>query len=141
MKRKKTTKEHDLKWWKKKADKFFSLYIRRKYAHNNMVICVTCGVRKHWKEVHCGHYISRNHLSTRFDKRNVAPQCPGCNLFGSGKHDVFALALVSKYGKDILEDLNAQKNKPVKYTIAHYQDMIDSWQDKLVGFDIRDGIL
>jgi len=51
--------------WKKEADKVFSRYIRRKYADKNgNVSCITCGVTKHWKEMDCGHYISRNHLST-----------------------------------------------------------------------------
>ena len=133
------TKTHTLSWWKKKADKYFSLYIRMLNADKDgFVVCITCGAIKHWKEMQNGHYIPRNHLSTRFDTRNCAVQCPGCNVFGGGKHDLFALALISKYGKDILTELNEQKNKSVKYTIANYQDMIDSYQDSLVGIGMRD---
>lgn len=74
----------------------------------------------------------------RFDERNVAVQCVGCNMFGSGKHDVFAMALITKYGKDILEDLNNEKLRCVKYTIANYEDMIGGYKDSLVAFDLRD---
>ena len=132
-------KKHTLSWWKHAADKTFSLYIRRRESdRNGNVVCVTCDKIDHWKRMHCGHYIPRNHLSTRFDERNVACQCPGCNLFGAGKHDVYAIKLISKYGKDILADLNAQKNRAIKYTISNYQEMIDKWTDFLAGFDVRD---
>jgi len=132
-------KKHDLIWHKKKADRYFSIYVRRLNADKNgMAVCCTCHAIKPWKELQNGHYIPRNHLSTRFDLRNCDPQCVGCNLFGGGKHDEFALHLIAKYGKDILEDLNTQKNKPIKYTIANYQDMIEHYQDCLVGLDIRD---
>jgi len=132
-------KTHNLTYWKKKADKYFSIYVRRLNAdRDGMLLCCTCRLIYHWKKVHCGHYIPRNYLSTRFDLKNVDPQCVGCNMFGGGKHDEFALHLIAKYGKNILEDLNTQKNKPIKYTIANYQDMIESYQDHLVGLDMRD---
>ena len=100
---------------------------------------MTCRAIIPWKKSQCGHYIPRNHLSTRFEEKNVAPQCVGCNVFGRGKPDLFALALVSKYGKNILEDLNIQKNKPTKYKISDYQDMVERYMDYLVGLDMRDG--
>ena len=59
-------------------------------------------------------------------------------MFGGGKHDEFALHLISKYGQGILEDLNIQKNKLVKYTEDNYRQMIEKYQDYLVGLDIRD---
>ena len=135
-------KTHTLSWWKIRADNVYSKLIRRKNADKNgMCVCVTCRKIFHWKNIQNGHYIPRNHLSTRYDDRNCAPQCCGCNVYGGGKHDLFALALVSKYGPNILEDLNAQKNKKVKYKIYDYQEMIDKWTDELVGLDIRDGDL
>ena len=133
-------KTHTLSWWKKQADKYCSLYTRRLAADKNgLVVCVTCRGIFHWKNIQCGHYIPRNHLSTRFYHINLAPQCVGCNVYGGGKPDLFALALVAKYGKDILEDLNIQKNKPIKYRISDYQEMIEMYQDALVGIDIKNG--
>ena len=136
---KKKPKRKSLSYWKHQADKYFSVYIRRLNADSNGdAVCVTCRAIKHWKELQCGHYIPRNHLSTRFDDRNVAPQCCGCNLFGRGKHDEFALHLIAKYGPGILENLNLEKNKVVKYTEADYQQMIETYQDSLAGLDLRD---
>src|SRR3990167_5110568 len=132
IKKIKKPKRKSLSYWKHQADKYFSLYIRRVNADKNgMAVCFTCRAIKHWKELQCGHYIPRNHLSTRFEERNVACQCVGCNMFGRGKHDEFAIQLMAKYGKDILEDLNAKKNKPVKYTEEHYHNMIEKYQDYL----------
>ena len=140
MKKKpKNPKKKSLSYWKKQADKYFSIYIRRVNADSwGNVICFTCRAIKHWKELQCGHYIPRNHLSTRFSEMNCAVQCVGCNLYGRGKHDEFALHLIDKYGDNILEDLNTQKKKPIKYKIADYQDMIEKYQDYLVGLDIRE---
>lgn len=135
----KKPKKKSLSYWKHQADKYFSLYIRRLNADKNgCSVCVTCRTIRYWKELQNGHYIPRNHLSTRFDERNCAPQCVGCNMYGRGKHDDFALHLIAKYGQNILEDLNAQKNKSIKYKISDYQLMIEKYQDYLVGLDMRE---
>ena len=42
---------------KKKLDKIFSEFIRRRNAdHLGRVKCFTCGVEKHWKEQQAGHF-------------------------------------------------------------------------------------
>lgn len=69
---------------------------------------------KPWKELQCGHYVSRSHLSLRYDERNCHPQCVGCNIFKSGAMDEYALALVRQYGDGILEELGREKQKIVK---------------------------
>ena len=62
---------------KKELDKVFSQYIRWAYADDSgMVECYTCGVVKHIKEMHNGHFQSRKHTSTRWHENNCRPQCP-----------------------------------------------------------------
>lgn len=101
---------------KSKIDRVFSKIRRLEEADKNgMVKCITCGKTFYWKEVDCGHYITRNHMATRWLKENTAPQCKGCNIFGRGKPDIFALKIMEKYGKDELEKLNIAKNRPTKY--------------------------
>lgn len=125
---------------KKKCWDYFSKYIRRKYSDKDgYVKCVTCDEIRQWNDrMDAGHYISRGRLSTFLDERNVHPQCKGCNGYGKGRLDVYALFLTRTYGKDILEELNTKKNKQIKITNAEYHDMIDDLKDKLVGLDIRD---
>lgn len=76
---------------KKLLDKVFSEFIRRKYADKEGKIkCYTCPKVLKWQELQCGHFVSRQHLATRYDEENVRPQCIGCNIFGGGKVSVFA---------------------------------------------------
>lgn len=102
---------------KKKLDEIYSKYIRNKYADKDgYCTCVTCGVRKHWKEMQNGHYIPRTHNSTRWYDRNCHPQCVSCNVFMKGRMDEYALFLVWTYGQGILEELHKKKSEifPIK---------------------------
>jgi len=114
-------------------DKVFSLYIRQKDAdENGMVSCYTCGVVKHWKELHCGHFISRRHLATRWDEMNTAPQCPGCNLFNQGNAPAFALRLIKEHGEKKVEELFALSKKTCKFVRYDYELMIEKYTSLLV---------
>lgn len=114
---------------KKRLDKVFSEYIRRTKAKNEICICVTCGKRDHYKEMDAGHYVSRRHLSTRFDERNVWPQCKSCNRFNEGRKDEYALFLIRTYGDDILQELKELKDKPA-YNFP-YEDKIKEYRKTL----------
>lgn len=71
---------------RKTLDTIFSRYVRQKdIGKYGLVPCYTCGIIKHWKELHCGHFMSRIYLNTRYDERNTRPQCVGCNIYGNGK--------------------------------------------------------
>ncbi len=59
-------------------DKYFSLYIRHKYADSGdrgYVSCYTCGKKDKIENMQCGHFISRAHSLTRWDKENARVQC------------------------------------------------------------------
>lgn len=53
----KKTKKPSVAKLKKKLWTLFSEYIRRLYSHDDICECVTCGVKKHWKELQAGHFI------------------------------------------------------------------------------------
>lgn len=73
-------KEPNLKLAKKKAWGVFSQYIRLKNADvNDLVCCVTCFTKKHWKEIHAGHFIDGRNNTVLYDERLVHPQCFHCN--------------------------------------------------------------
>ena len=113
---------------KKKLDTIFSLYIRLRYADiNGYAECYTCGVRKHYKELQCGHFQSRKHLATRFDETNCQTQCPSCNVFKYGEQYKFGQRL----GKEVAESLLAKTRERVKFTRSDYAEMI-SYYKKLV---------
>jgi hypothetical protein len=76
---------------KKKLDAIFSQYIRQKYAdEKGYAQCYTCPTKKHWKEMQCGHFVSRSQMATRFSEDNCRVQCIGCNVFGGGRVTIFA---------------------------------------------------
>lgn len=117
---------------KEKLDKVFSLWVRQSNADDNEYCkCVTCGKIAHWKEMDAGHYIPRNILATRWDERNVQPQCRGCNRFGGGKPDEYAIWLRQKYGETVLEELHAQKHTITKLYIGDYEAKIADYESRL----------
>lgn len=80
------------------ADKWFSLYIRKKYSDGAESKCFTCSHTGPWKSFDCGHFISRGKYLTRFEEMNARPQCGGCNGPGKGKPKTFEARLRLELG-------------------------------------------
>jgi endogenous inhibitor of DNA gyrase (YacG/DUF329 family) len=117
---------------KKKLDKLFSEYVRRKNSDDiGMTNCFTCGTKKHWKEQHAGHFMSRRHHSTRWDEINVQVQCPKCNLFNQGEQYKFGLYLDQRYGEGTAEELNIRSKTIVKINRVDYEEAIQNIKNKL----------
>ena len=72
--------------------------------------CITCGKRISGRNLHAGHYIRRAIRSTRYDERNLAAQCAGCNNYKSGEPVVFRQRLMDQYGQDTVEELEEMMN-------------------------------
>lgn len=115
----------------RKADEVYSKYIRQKDAKNGVAQCITCGKWDDWKNLHCGHFIGRQHKSTRYYEKNTHVQCPGCNSFREGEKDVYALYLVQKYGPNILEELNIKKNTITRMGEFEFKIIIEEYKTKL----------
>lgn len=110
---------------KAKADRIFSKFVRLSNSdHMGNCICYTCGVKKHWKSIHCGHYIGRRILATRYEILNCRPQCATCNTFKEGRKDLFALKLEEEYGPGILQELHRISLK-VYATLPEQRDLFN----------------
>ena len=128
----KPSKEKD---FKKIAVDAFQMYIR--YRDN--WTCVVCG--KHIDSnlpeakslLHAGHYISRTKTALLLDERNVNAQCRECNgkQNWEGIDPRYTQYLISKYGIEILDYFNFNKNKTIKLSKADWQDLADKWTKKL----------
>ena len=128
--RKKRTKTASMKSLRDKLDRVFSQFIRlRDSDENGTVACVTCGALKHWKEVHAGHFIKRQHMSVRWDPRNCAGQCCKCNLYMGGQQDVFAMVILRKHGADVLSELLSMKHEPRKFSRYELEAMIIEFKE------------
>lgn len=89
----------------KEADRVYSLYIRSRDIGKP---CITCWAP--WQEnFQCGHFLSRRHLSTRWEEKNWHWQCPKCNLWGAWEQFLHSKAIDSLYGEgtaDRLQELS-----------------------------------
>ena len=111
----------------KKLDTVFSIYIRRRYAKDNIAECVTCGKQDHWKNLQAGHFMSRKHYSTRWDEDNVGVQCMACNVYRYGEQYKF-----SKYlGETLSDELLVKSRQVQKFTDADLIDLIELYTDKV----------
>jgi hypothetical protein len=110
-----------------KADLWFSRFIRLR----DKGVCITCGKKDDIKNMDCGHYISRQFKSTRWNEENCACQCPSCNRFHEGVKDVFALQLQGRYGVGILAGLQNVKNDIFKLTPEYLERIIEIYKEKV----------
>lgn len=117
----------------KKLDVVFSQYIRLSNADKRGYCkCVTCGKEAHWKNggIQAGHFMSRRHYSTRWDERNVKPQCVKCNVYSQGQGYLYSLYLGEKLSKELYD----KSQLITKFTSDELQDMIDSYTAKVKKF-------
>ena len=115
-----------------KLDKVFSQYIRLREAKNGNSECFTCGKVDHWKRLQNGHFMSRKHLSTRWDETNCQVQCAGCNVFRYGEQYKFSVGLDTKYGSGTAESMLLKSKETSKIDnieletkIKYYQDLVE----------------
>ncbi len=113
-------------------DKVFSEYKRRIDANGGEYAkCITCDTVKHWKEGDAGHFVSRNHLSTRWNEKNVNFQCPACNRFRSGEQHLHGLAIDRKYGKGTAEQLQVLSRLPAGIDTTWLRFHIELYRKKI----------
>jgi hypothetical protein len=107
----------------KKLDAVFSIYIRRRFAVNDIAKCVTCGKKDHWKSLQCGHFMSRKHMSTRWHEDNCQVQCAGCNVFRYGEQYKYSLYL----GNNLSEQLHIESKQIRKFADVELQELIEHY--------------
>jgi hypothetical protein len=116
----------------KSLDRVFSEYIRLSAADDSgMCRCITCGVWHHWKDIDCGHFVTRNHKSTRWDIRNASPQCRSCNSFRGGEQYLHGLMIDKRNGSGTANMLRLLSKTPVKYPDMLLMQMIEDYREKV----------
>lgn len=107
----------------KKLDTVFSIYIRRRFAVNDISKCVTCGKEDNWKSLQCGHFMSRKHMNTRWNEDNCQVQCAGCNVFRYGEQYKYSLYL----GNNLSEQLHIESKQIRKFADVELQELIEHY--------------
>ena len=118
-------------YWKAKADKVFSLFVRKRDSENGGR-CITCNKWFPYNELDAGHFISRNCLQLRYDERNVNSQCRLCNRFRNGEQALYSKALDAKYGDgtadELLEIYKNSKSDIGKFSAQFYEDIFNKYK-------------
>lgn len=121
---------------KKKADKFFSLYVRyRDSDQDGLVQCITCSVRKPVKEMQAGHFVSRTKGVLRYDEQNVNGQCVGCNMFKQGEQFIYGKNIDKKYGDGTAEALMARRFESHKFTVPELEEIIEKSKEYIKDYE------
>lgn len=110
---------------KKKADKLFSEYIRKR-DHN---ICFTCGTKT--GRMQCGHFISRQYLIHRYDDLNNNCQCVRCNIFMKGNYIIYTLKMLDQFGREKIDRMIKTKSDISHYSIEDYEKIINDIKLKM----------
>ena len=113
-------------------DRVFSQFVRKSSADlTGICQCYTCTTKKHWKQMQCGHFMSRKHKNTRWDTDNVRVQCNICNENLNGNLVVYSENLVKECGKDILLELAVCASQSVKFSKPELEEMIYKYKELL----------
>ena len=117
-------------YYVKKLDGVFSQYIRQKYSdHFGLVPCYTCHIKKHYKDMQNGHYISRGHMATRWSEENCRVQCVGCNVFKNGNYVEYSARLIDEIGLEKYKELVKKKYTIKQFSIKELQELIKKYDD------------
>ena len=118
MKKTSKRKLKSLSWYKIRAWKVFSKWIRARDKN----ICFTCGGLGN----QAGHFIPRsisNYLY--FSEDNVHAQCLRCNVFLSGNSDEYA----ERLGNDIVMRLRIDKRKVKQWTVQELIKLKEKYEN------------
>ena len=96
-----------------RMDRKFSIYIRQRDSFDGYNRCSTCGIVKPWKELQCGHFMTRNHLSVRWEEKNAAVQCYPCNCRKGGLQFEMGIFLDKKFGEGTAEMIRIKSKNRV----------------------------
>lgn len=118
---------------KRKADKIFSEYIRRKYSdHEWNISCISCDKVLPWKESHNCHWIGRGNKQYRYDEDNCKPWCAGCNTFNQEFHQrIFTVKQVKRLWQDVVDIMLDNVNYPFKQWKTELKEIIIEFTEKL----------
>jgi hypothetical protein len=117
-----------------KLDKVFSIYIRQRYAVNEIAECYTCGKKDHWKKLQAGHFASRRHYSTRWDENNVQVQCYGCNIANQGMQFEFGKKLCLQFDNNFADELMIKSKQICKFTDVELEEKINYYTQQTLLF-------
>ena len=114
-----------------RLDVVFSKYIRRRDCGFSYGRCISCGAVITFETCDAGHYINRQHMSTRYDENNVHAQCRPCNRFDEGNIQGYRKGLIRKIGEKATEMLEIKKHNVSHMSEVELDILISIYKQKL----------
>jgi len=105
--------------------------VKAALAEGEYISCITCGIKKHWKEMQGGHFVSRVFTRYKLCEENIHPQCPACNGPRRGNYPAYTLAMIDLYGRDTVEEMLATKGETKKYYRPEILEIIADLKQRL----------
>lgn len=128
------------KYWKKEANRLFSLYIRQRDANKQGIVkCCTCNKKAPWRYVDCGHFMSRVHEATLYHPKNASGQCKLCNGIQSGRQYEHSIHLNKKWGPGTSEKIRIKSKIACKRSWIDYYIIAQEYLELLkeYNYEIR----
>lgn len=111
-------------------DAVFSRFIRTRDTHNGVIKCFVCGYTMSFQEAHCGHYIDRDQMPTRYDEMNCHAVCEECNCFDDNHKLRYHTMLTLLYGFGAPESLETKSKGLQKFMRFEIVELIEEYQLK-----------
>ena len=125
---------------KKVAFGWFSKYIRlrdclKTSGGKDYLICITCGSPSYFKEADAGHFKHGSEAPTYFEEDNVHGQCTKCNLYLSGRLDVYAVKLIDMIGRKRVDELEELRHVSHCWKREELEEIRDKYKQKFLELD------
>lgn len=130
-------KSKDAKYWKKKAEKMLSLYIRTKECLETtglpfVGVCFTCERRFHIKVLDAGHFVSGRRNAVLFEENGVHIQCSlWCNQIKHGNPKIYKKKMIARYGEEEVERLEQLKHKVIQDKDMNFEEIYNKYKEKV----------
>lgn len=116
---------------KKELDILFAKFIRQRDSKDGFFTCISSGRTLPVSQMHAGHFYARTFTATRWDERNVNGQSSADNVFKHGNLLNYRKGMIAKYGQEVVDELEAIHNKPIKLDRFDLERMIEEYKQKL----------
>ena len=127
---------------KNSADQWFSKYIRLRDANiNGVCSCITCGAKKHWKQMDAGHFQSRRYSATRYHEQNAHAQCQACNKYNAGEQYRHGQEIDLRYGAGTAEYLETLSRSLFKMNKVEVMEIAKEYKQRAEEIAEQKGII
>jgi 5-methylcytosine-specific restriction endonuclease McrA len=111
-------------------DEVFSVFIRKRDLPGGVGKCFICGNKILHSQAHCGHYVHRSEMPTRYDEMNGHAICMTCNVFDEEHQEKYALKMVLTYGHKAVVDLEQKARGLQKFTRHELEELIEYYRSE-----------